>query len=77
MAIDYGPLTDEIAWVGEEDGGANVKRILSRPGTIPVVLRFLDPIEPDEADDRKALAAQSRAEIVAALAGSEPARHPL
>jgi len=77
VAIDYGPLTDEIAWVGEEDAPANARRILSRPGTIPVVLHFLAPVDPRGASDRKALAAQSRAEIVAALAGSEPARHPL
>ena len=54
------PLASEIAWVGEEPAGANAKRVLSRPGTIPVTLRFLAPIDPHEAGDRKTLAARSQ-----------------
>ena len=54
---------EEIAWVGDEPAGANAKRVLSRTGTIPVVLRFLAPVDPHEAGDRKALAA--------AVAGAE------
>ena len=38
VAIDYGPLADEIAWVGEEPAGVNAKRVVSRKGTIPVTL---------------------------------------
>lgn len=67
VAIDYGALTGEIAWVGDESTGANAKRLLRRSGRIPVTIRFLAPIDPTEAGDRKALAAQARAEIVAAL----------
>lgn len=68
VAIDYGAATREIAWVGEESAGANAKRVLSRRGTIPVILHFLAPIDPAAAGDRKSLAAHARAEIVAALA---------
>ena len=73
VAIDYGAAASDIAWVGEEAAAANARRILSRPGTTEVVLHFLDPFEPALARDRKHLAAQARAEIVAALQGSAAA----
>jgi 1-acyl-sn-glycerol-3-phosphate acyltransferase len=67
VAIDYGALTREIAWVGDESTGANAKRLLRRAGRIPVTIRFLAPIDAAETGDRKTLAARARAEIVAAL----------
>jgi 1-acyl-sn-glycerol-3-phosphate acyltransferase len=67
VAIDYGPAAHDIAWVGEETAGANLKRILSRKGSIPVTIQFLEPIDPAEVGDRKALATAARAEIHAAL----------
>ena len=67
VAIDYGALADEIAWVGAEEAGANAKRVLLRKGGIPVVLRFLEPVDPHRAGDRKALAGQARAEVAEAL----------
>jgi 1-acyl-sn-glycerol-3-phosphate acyltransferase len=76
VALDYGDATADIAWVDGESTPDNVRRILSRPGTIPVALSFLAPIDPAMARDRKALAAASREEIVAALA-SAPADDPL
>jgi 1-acyl-sn-glycerol-3-phosphate acyltransferase len=71
VALDYGPAGHDIAWVGEESAGGNVKRILSRRGTVPVTVRFLAPIDPAEAGDRKVLAELSRGEILAAL-GTDP-----
>jgi 1-acyl-sn-glycerol-3-phosphate acyltransferase len=80
VAINYGAAVAEIAWVGDESFGANAKRILSRPGTIPVTLRFLAPIDPHEAGDRKALAARSQEEVAQALGafagGSDPLYPP-
>jgi 1-acyl-sn-glycerol-3-phosphate acyltransferase len=67
VAIDYGDAAGDIAWIGDEAAGANVRRILSRPGTIPVVIRFLAPLDPAAAGDRKALAAAAQAEVEAAL----------
>jgi 1-acyl-sn-glycerol-3-phosphate acyltransferase len=67
VAIDYGPAGHDIAWVGEEAAWANLKRILSRPRPTPVTIRFLAPIDPAGALDRKTLAAAARAEILAAL----------
>jgi 1-acyl-sn-glycerol-3-phosphate acyltransferase len=75
VAIDYGAAAHDIAWVGEETAGANLKRVLSRRGTTPVAVRFLEPVDPAAAADRKALASQARAEIVAAL-GGEPSGSP-
>jgi len=77
VAIDYGDATEEIAWVGAESAGANAKRVVSRRGTIPVTLRFLDPIDPAALADRKALAHAAREQIVAALGASAGAASPL
>ena len=70
VAIDYGPLAPEIAWVGEEGAGANAARVMARKGGIPVTLRFLDPIDPVAAGDRKTLAAQAQAAVAVALGAS-------
>ena len=77
VAIDYGAATAAIAWIEGESTGANARRILSRPGMITVTLTFLVPIDPAKASDRKALAAATREEIVAALAASAPPADPL
>ncbi len=76
VALDYGDATAAVAWLDDESTADNVRRILSRRGTIPVTLSFLAPIDPATAADRKALAATAREEIVAALAFVPPA-HPL
>jgi 1-acyl-sn-glycerol-3-phosphate acyltransferase len=70
IAIDYGPAAAEIAWVGDEPAGSNAKRVLSRAGTIPVTLTFLEPIDPARVQDRKALAQLARQEIVDSLGAS-------
>ena len=72
VAIDYGDALEEIAWVGDEPAGVNAKRVMARKGNIPVVLRFLPPVDPHEAGDRKVLAARSQAEIVDMLDAFEP-----
>ncbi len=68
VAIDYGEAGADIAWVEGETIVANATRILSRRGAMPVRLSFLEPVDPQSAGDRKQLAAQSRAQIVEALA---------
>jgi lyso-ornithine lipid O-acyltransferase len=77
VAIDYGPLTAEIAWIGDEGAGANASRVVARRGGIPVRLHFLEPIDPAAAGDRKALAAQAQAEVEAVLGASGQAGDPL
>ena len=76
VAIDFGPLTQDVAW-GDDHGAANARKLLSRPGRIPVTLRFLEPVDPHEAGHRKLLSERSREEIVAALDASEAAPAPL
>ncbi len=77
VAIDYGALADEVAWVGAEAAGANAKRVLSRKGGIPVVLRFLDPVDPHLAGDRKTLAGRSQSEVAEALGAFAAQPQPL
>ena len=67
VALDYGAAGHDIAWIGEEGALANVRKVLSRPGTTPVTIRFLAPVDPAIAGDRKALATAARAEIHEAL----------
>jgi lyso-ornithine lipid O-acyltransferase len=71
IAIDYGPAAEDIAWIGKETAATNAKKVLSRPGTARVRLTFLDPIDPEKVQDRKALAQMSRAAILKALGASE------
>jgi len=77
VAIDYGPALPEIAWIGNEGTGANARKVMSRPGTFQATLRFLEPIDPAAAGDRKRLAARSRDAVVAALPASASGRDPL
>jgi 1-acyl-sn-glycerol-3-phosphate acyltransferase len=67
VAIDYGAAAEEIAWVGVESAVANARKILSRAGIVPVAISFLEPIDPAQAGNRKALAHRAREQIVAAL----------
>ena len=77
VAIDYGAAFDDASWIGDEPYGLNARRILSRPGRLPVTLRFLEPIDPREAGDRKNLAARAQAAIAEALGASAAAPVPL
>ena len=77
VAIDYGEAAPDLLWIGDESFGANARRILSRPGTIHATLRFLAPIDPAEAGDRKRLAARAEAEVAEALGASLAEPDPL
>jgi len=67
VAIDYGPAGAELAWVGTETAIDNARRVLSRRTPTVVTLTFLDPIDPAGAGDRKVIAAEAHAAIVAAF----------
>ncbi len=60
---------DDAAWIGDEAYELSVSRFLERPGRLDVTIRFLEPIDPAEAGDRKALAAQSRRAVLTGLRG--------
>lgn len=72
--IDYGPATADIAWHGNEPAGVNMARILARDGALPVTLHFLDPFDPEDFPDRKAVAEEARKRIAAQQAASVPAQ---
>lgn len=67
VMLDYGALSEWISWVGDESGMNNAKRLLSRKGTIPLNINFLDPFDPNDHSDRKSIAARAREEIETAL----------
>lgn len=71
VALDYGAAAHDLAWIGDEPGLANVRKVLARAGTTPVTVQFLAPVDP-ATGDRKALASAARAEIVAALENPGP-----
>lgn len=67
VVMDYGALAEDIGWIGDETGLHNALRVLSRPGTFPVKLFFLEPFDPDECAGRKAIGAKARQMIEAKL----------
>jgi 1-acyl-sn-glycerol-3-phosphate acyltransferase len=70
VVIDFGPEVGDALWIGDETYEVNGGRLLERHGTLLVTLRFLDPIDPAAAGDRKKLTARAREEIIAALPGA-------
>lgn len=70
VAIDYGDHADVVGWHSGERGMANFRRVLGHRGTMPIVVRLLDPLPPDR--DRKALARHARQSIAAALSSLAP-----
>jgi len=76
VAIDYGRDGLDLAWAGRGTSmGREMMRVLGLPGRRKVVLRFLDPIDPAGWSDRKALAAEARGRLLAALDG-QPGMSP-
>jgi 1-acyl-sn-glycerol-3-phosphate acyltransferase len=71
VALDYGAAANDLAWVGEESGLSNFRKVLARRGTTPVTVQFLAPVDPARGD-RKALASAAHAEIVEALGKPGP-----
>jgi 1-acyl-sn-glycerol-3-phosphate acyltransferase len=65
VAVDYADDADVVGWHSGERGMDNFKRVLGHRGTIPVSVRLLDPLPPN--DDRKAMARHARHAIAAAL----------
>jgi 1-acyl-sn-glycerol-3-phosphate acyltransferase len=69
VLLDYGSATPEIGWIGGESGASNAIRLVSRAGTIPLTIRFLEPFDPAGLG-RKGVAAETRRRMEAAQAGS-------
>ncbi|QDZ09193.1 1-acyl-sn-glycerol-3-phosphate acyltransferase [Sphingomonas panacisoli] len=67
VMLEYGAVAEEIGWIGEESGLNNAKRLLSRRGSFPLKVHFLEPFRPEDFPGRKAIAAESRRRIEEAL----------
>ncbi len=67
VLLDYGPDAPRIAWVGDESGFDNFKRILARPRPLELTVRFLPPLAGEALASRKTIAAAARAAMLAAL----------
>ncbi len=66
VVLAYEDVPD-IAWVGEEHGLDNFKRILARLRPIRLTIRFLSPLAGAELTDRKTVALAAQAAIARAL----------
>jgi lyso-ornithine lipid O-acyltransferase len=67
VLLDYGAAGEEIGWIGQERGLNNARRILARKGSFELRVHFLEPFFPSDFPGRKAIAAESRRRIEAAL----------
>ena len=67
LMLDYGAVGPEISWLGLESGKDNALRLLARRGTFPLGVHFLEAFRPDDFPGRKAIAAEARCRIAAAL----------
>lgn len=67
VILDYGPVAEWIGWIGEEGGLNNAKRVLSRKGSFPLRVHYLEPFSPEDFKGRKAISMESRRRIEEAL----------
>ena len=70
VLIDYGEARRDVAWVGDEPALDNVRRLLGRRGGFAATVSFLEPFDPSDYPDRKAIAAEARRRILTAFAAS-------
>jgi 1-acyl-sn-glycerol-3-phosphate acyltransferase len=67
VLLDYGHEAADIAWVGEEHGLDNFKRILARSRAVNLTLHFLAPLDGAALTNRKTMAAAAREAMLRAL----------
>ncbi len=67
VLLDYGAEAADIAWIGEEHGLDNFKRILARGRALQLTVHFLPPLTGEALHDRKSMAAAARAAMLAEL----------
>ena len=70
VLLDFDRAGRDLAWIGEETAPANALRVLGRRGSFDVRVHFLDPFDPGAHADRKAISAEARNRIAAALAAT-------
>ena len=74
IAVDYGDARGQVGWFSEP-GADNVKRILGRPGILPVTVHVLAPL--DAGLDRKQLTHEAREAIAKKLGLTSHAHSPI
>ena len=74
VVLDYGPAAQEIGW-WHEPGKDNVLRLLGRPGSLPVTVHLLPPL--DRAGDRKQLSQAAREAIAQRLGLTSEGHSPI
>ena len=67
--LSYGHHTPRVAWIGDEKVTENFWRLLSYLTPVTATLHFLEPFDPLHYPDRKAISAEVRARIGAAMEG--------
>lgn len=67
--LTYGRHTPRVAWVGTEKVTENFWRLLSYIQPITATMHFLEPFDPAHYADRKAISAEVRLRIGAAMEG--------
>ncbi|OAN66424.1 acyl-phosphate glycerol 3-phosphate acyltransferase [Sphingomonas sp. TDK1] len=67
VMLDYGAASEDIAWIGQERGLKNAKRVLARKQRFRLRVHFLEPFDPRDFPGRKAIAAESRRRIEDAM----------
>lgn len=68
--LDFGAAGPDIAWLGEETGWESAWRAFTRPGSYDVGVHFLEPFDPCELANRKAVSAVARTRLTSALSAS-------
>ena len=74
VVLDYGSAASEVGWF-HEPAKANIMRVLNRPGTLPVSVDVLAPL--DRGGDRKQLTEQARAAIAQRLGFKSDPQPPI
>jgi lyso-ornithine lipid O-acyltransferase len=65
--LDYGPDVAEIAWVGDEPGLDNFKRLMTRTKPLRLTVHFLPPLTGEALTNRKTVANAARDAIQGAM----------
>ncbi len=70
VLLDFDDAGRDLAWIGVETAPQNAWRVLTRKGTITCRVHFHAPFDPGEHANRKAVSAECRRRIAAALSDS-------
>jgi 1-acyl-sn-glycerol-3-phosphate acyltransferase len=70
VVLDFDDAGKSLAWIGEETAPQNAWRVFRRPGSFAVTVHFLEPFDPGDHPNRKAISAESRRRIADGLSAT-------